>query len=116
MEEEFIPSPIVFTPRSRLKELKKKLVAGPEKQYYALSEIGTTKLQIALLLNVLVVLLSAGVTTLFVLDMVPENRLRFVIFSQVLAMLISALLGSPLMLDSIGELFKGRFSINTCSR
>lgn len=113
VEEEFIPSPIVFTPRSRLKELKKKLVAGPEKQYYALSEIGTTKLQIALLLNVLVVLLSAGVTTLFVLDMVPENRLRFVIFSQVLAMLISALLGSPLMLDSIGELFKGRFSINT---
>ena len=111
--EEFIPSPIVFTPRSRLKELKKKLVAGPEKQYYALSEIGTTKLQIALLLNVLVVLLSAGVTTLFVLDMVPENRLRFVIFSQVLAMLISALLGSSLMLDSIGELFKGRFSINT---
>ena len=113
VEEEFIPSPIVFTPRSRLKELKKKLVAGPEKQYYALSEIGTTKLQIALLLNVLVVLLSAGVTTLFVLDMVPENRLRFVIFSQVLAMLISALLGSSLMLDSIGELFKGRFSINT---
>ena len=39
VEEEFIPAPIVFTPRSRLKELKKELVAGPEKRYYELSEI-----------------------------------------------------------------------------
>ena len=113
VEEEFIPSPIVFTPRSRLKELKKKLVAGPEKRYYQLSEIGTVRLQIALLVNILVVLLSAGVTTMFVLDMVPENRLRFVIFSQILSMLVSGLLGIYLMMDSIGELFKGKFTVNT---
>ena len=113
VEEEFIPSPLVFTPRSRLKELKKKLVAGPEKRYYLLSEVGTTRLQIALLINVLVVLLSAGVSTMFVLDMVPEARLRFVIFSQVLAMLLSGLLGIFLIMDSISELFKGRFTINT---
>ena len=37
VEPEFIPSPIIFTPRSRLQELKKKLVAGPEKRYYELS-------------------------------------------------------------------------------
>lgn len=112
-EETFIPAPIVFTPRSRLKELKKKLVAGPEKRYYALSEVGTTKLQIALLINVLLVALCAGVTTLFVLDMIPENRLRLVIFSQVLCMMLSALFGSSLMMDSIGDLLKGRFTLNT---
>lgn len=113
VEEEFIPSPILFTPRSRLKELKKELVAGPEKRYYELSEIGTGHLQLALLLNVIVVLICAGVTTMFALNMVPENRLRLVIFSQVLALLVSALLGSHLMVDAMAELLKGRFTVNT---
>lgn len=113
VEEEFIPSPILFTPHSRLRELKKALVAGPEKRYYELSEIGTGRLQLALLLNMIVVLICAAVTTMFALDMVPENRLRLVIFSQVLSMLVSALLGSHLMIDSIADLLKGRFTVNT---
>ena len=113
VEEEFTPSPILFTSRSRLKELKKELVSGPEKRYYALSEIGTGRLQIALLLNVIVVLVCIAVTTMFTLNMVPENRLRLVIFSQVLSMLVSALLGSHLMIDAIADLAKGRFSVNT---
>ncbi|MCI6935953.1 MAG: hypothetical protein MR762_04730 [Clostridiales bacterium] len=113
VEEEFIPAPIVFTPRSRLKELKKQLVAGPERRYYELTEMGIGKLQAALLVNVLVVLICAGVTALFALNLVPENRIKLVVFSQVLAMLISALLGSSLMLDSLGDLLKGRFTVNT---
>lgn len=113
VEEEFIPAPIVFTPRSRLKELKKQLVAGPERRYYELSEMGVGKLQAAVLLNLLVVLICGGVTALFALELVPENRMKLVIFSQVLAMLISALLGCNLMLDSLGDLFKGRFTVNT---
>lgn len=113
VEEEFIPAPIVFTPRSRLKELKKQLVAGPERRYYELSEMGIGKLQAALLVNVLVVLICAGVTALFALNLVPENRIKLVVFSQVLAMLISTLLGSSLMLDSLGDLLKGRFTVNT---
>ena len=113
VEEEFIPAPIVFTPRSRLKELKKQLVAGPERRYYELSEMGIGKLQAALLVNVLVVLICAGVTAMFALNLVPENRIKLVVFSKVLAMLISALLGSNLMLDSLGDLLKGRFTVNT---
>ena len=113
VEEEFIPAPIVFAPRSRLKELKKQLVAGPERRYYELSEMGIGKLQAALLVNVLVVLICAGVTAMFALNLVPENRIKLVVFSQVLAMLISALLGSNLMLDSLGDLLKGRFTVNT---
>lgn len=111
--EEFIPSPILFQPRSRLKELKKKLVAGPEKRFYALSEVGVGKLQAAIAANLVVAALCIGVTTLFALDMIPENRLRLVIFSQVLSVLISGLLGSHLMIDSVSDLLKGRFSINT---
>lgn len=113
LDDTKIPSPIVFKPRSRLKELKKQLVAGPEKRYYELSEVGTGHLQLALLLNAIVVLICAGVTTMFAMDMVPDNRLRLVIFSQVLAMLVSALLGSHLMVDSIADLLKGRFTVNT---
>ena len=111
--EEFIPSPILFQPRSRLKELKKQLVAGPEKRFYALTELGVGKLQAAIAANLLVVALCVLVTTLHTLGMIPENRLRLVIFSQVLAMLVSGLLGSHLMVDSITDLLKGRFSINS---
>ena len=107
------PPPIVFTPRSRLKELKKKLVAGPEKRYYALSELGVGKLQAAVFISVLLSAVCIGSTTLYTLHLVPENRLRLLIFSQVLAMLISALLGCNLMLDALAQLLRGKFSVNT---
>ena len=110
-EEAPAKEPIPF--RSRLRELKRQLVAGPEKRYYEVSEIGTARLQLALLLNIAIVAICAGVTTMFAMDMVPENRLRLVIFSQVLAMMCSALLGSHLMVDSISDLMKGRFTVNT---
>ncbi len=100
-------------PKAKLRELKKKLIAGPEKRYYELSELGLGKLQTSVLLNLVIVLLCAGTTTLFAMDLVPQNRLRLVIFSQVLAMLVSALLGSHQMLDGLGDLFKGRFTVNT---
>lgn len=113
-EIDFIPPPpIVFTPRSRLRELKKKLVAGPEKRYYELTEQGVGKLQIAIFLNILIVILCAGFTVLFSRNIVPESRLRLVIFSQVLAMLVSGLLGCYQMLDGLGDLLKGRFTVNT---
>lgn len=113
VEETFIPSPIVFKPKSRLRELKKQLVAGPERRYYELSEKGVGKLQLALLANGVVTLLSVAVAILFAQNMVPENRLKLVIFSQILGMMFSALFGSHLMVDSLTDLLKGRFSVNT---
>ncbi len=113
VEEVFIPAPSLFKSRSQLKELKKELVSGPEKRYYALSEIGTGRLQLAVLLSAVLVLLCAGLTALYAENIVPENRLRLVIYSQVLGMMLSALLGSHLMLDSIADLLHGRFTVNT---
>ena len=52
------PQPIVFRPRSRLRELKRQLVAGPEKRYYELAEIGLGKLQVAIFLCFIVVLIT----------------------------------------------------------
>ena len=109
------PSSIPFSlsPRARLRELKKKLVAGPEKRYYELTEIGVGRLQAAILINLVMAGLCILTTTLYAFDLIPDNRLRFVIFSQILSMLVSALLGTNQMLDGLGELFKGKFTLNT---
>ncbi len=112
-EEKPVPPPIPFDPRAKLRELKRKLVAGPERRYYELSEIGVGKLQLAILVNLLVVAGCAAVSVLYANDMLPENRLRLVIFSQVLAMMFSALLSCFCLLEGLGDLFRGKFTLNT---
>ena len=76
MGEYVPPQPIIFHPRSRLRELKRKLVAGPERRYYEINEIGFGKLQIAIFLSCLVVLLSVASVVLYEMGMVQENRMR----------------------------------------
>ena len=103
--------PILMNPRARLRELKRKLVAGPEKRYYELSGMGTLGLQISMVICLILVAACIVVTTLFSQNLIPESRVKLVIFSQVLVMLLSALLGSGLMIDGIADLFKGRLTI-----
>ena len=105
------PKPILF--RSRLGELKRQLVAGPEKRYYDLTEMGLGRVQLAIFLCLLVSLLCAGSTVLYALGSVPENRMRLMVFGQILAMMVSALLGCYLLMDGIFDLFTGKFSLNT---
>ena len=105
--------PIPFSPRARLRELKTKLIAGPEKRYYELEEIGVGKLQVAILLNLALVALCALGAVLYATGAVPGNRMRFLAFTQVLAMLLSALLGSNALLDGLGDIFHGKFTLNT---
>ena len=105
--------PLHYDPQAKLRELKHQLVSGPEKRYYALSELGVGKLQVAVAINIVLVLLCAVGAVLFAAGRVPETRLRFMIFSQVLAMLISGLLGLNQILDGFAELGKGHFTINT---
>ncbi|MBQ7341492.1 MAG: hypothetical protein IJW41_04930 [Oscillospiraceae bacterium] len=107
------PPPIIVHPRSRLRELKRKLVAGPEKRYYALMEKGLGKLQAAIFLSFLVVLLCAASTAMYALGMVQENRLKLMVFAQFFAMLVSALLGSFQLIDGAIDLIRKRFSLNT---
>ena len=104
------PQPIVFRPRSRLRELKRKLVAGPERRYYELAEVGLGKLQAAIFLCLIIVLLSGGALLLHGLDMVREDRMRLMVFGQVLGMLVAALLGSFQLINGGASLFKGRFT------
>lgn len=111
---EYVPaSPIAFRPKSRLREIKKKLVAGPEKQYYLLSEIGVGKLQAAIFFSFLVVVLSAATAVMHAMGSIPENRMRLLVFSQFFAMLLSAGFGCYQLLEGAVDLFKKRFSLNT---
>ena len=107
------PKVIEIDPRLRLRELKKALIAGPEKRYYELDQEGVGRLQTGIFVNILIVLLCAAVTVMQVLDLVPDNRLRLVIFSQILAMLLSAWLGSRQLLEGLWDLLRLRFSIGS---
>ena len=107
-----IPAPIVFRPKQRLRELKRDLIAGPEKRYYELSEKGVGKLQLGMLVCFLVVVASAAAGVMYAADMIPDNRMRLMVFGQVLAMLIGALMGSNQMIEGVSDLFHGRFSLN----
>lgn len=106
------PNPIPFKPRSRLREIKKKLVDGPEKMYYALAEKGVGKLQLAILVCAVVVLLSAAAMAAQAFGLLPD-RMRFVVFGQFLAMLVAALLGSFQLLEGLSDLAHKRFTLNT---
>ena len=113
MGEYIPPQPIQFQPRSRLRELKKKLIAGPEKRYYALTEQGVGKLQAAIFLSLLVVLIAAASTLMYALGMVQENRMRLMVFGQFFAMLISALLGYNQLIEGAASLLRKKFTLNT---
>lgn len=107
------PVPIVFNPKEKLRELKRKLVAGPERRYYELSEVGVGKVQMAMFLCLIVIVVCGGAALLYAMDMVPENRQRLMVFGQVLAMLLGALLGSSQLVDGVTTLLKGKFTANT---
>lgn len=107
------PQPIVFQPRSRLRELKRKLVAGPEKRYYELSELGVGKLQLLILASLIVFALSAASMAMYAAGWIGEGRIKLLIFGQFFALLLSGLLGSHQMLDGIADLLHFRFSLNT---
>ena len=113
MGEYPIPEPIVFRPKSRLKELRAKLVAGPEQRYYALTELGVGKLQLSMALNLIVFFFCAGFTAMYAWGMVPPERLRLLVFVQFLGMLLSALLGCYRLMEGVGDLMRLRFTPNT---
>ena len=107
------PEPIVQRPKSRLRELKKKLVAGPEKRYYELTELGLGKLQLAIFVNLVIALISAGATAMYTMGAVPEDRTRLLIFIQFLTLLLSGLLGSYQLMEGFGDILRLRFSLNS---
>ena len=113
MGEYVPPQPIIFQPRSRTRELKKQLVAGPERVYYQMMEKGIGKLQIAIFFCLIVTLLSGVTSVLHALDKVPESRVKLMIFGQLLAMMFAALFGSHQLVEGFADMVRKRFSMNS---
>ena len=113
MGEYVPPQPIQFRPRSRIRELKRQLVNGPEKRYYELAEKGLGKMQISLFFSLLLVVIATGSTILYQMGMVPEHRLKLMVFVQFFTLMVSALLGCQRMIDGIADIFKKRFTMDT---
>ncbi|MBO7741015.1 MAG: hypothetical protein J6S21_00535, partial [Victivallales bacterium] len=113
MGEYVPPEPIQFRPRSKLTELKQKLVAGPERQYYLLSELGLGKLQAAIFLSLLVVFLSFGAIIMHSMGLVRPERMRLLVFGELFAMVLSALIGSQCLIDGIAALLRRKFTAET---
>lgn len=107
------PQPIVFRPKSRLHELKRKLIAGPEKRYYELLEQGFGKLQAAIAVNFLVALIAIAVTVMEATGFLGEGRIKFAIFVQFLSLLLSALFGSYQLMEGFTDMACKRFSLNS---
>lgn len=110
---EYTPkAPIPFPVKNRLRALRQKLVAGPERRYQALAEYGVGKLQMGIFLNFLLAVLSAGLTVGYTLEWFSQEHLRAVIFFQLLLAMLAALVGSYRMLDGIVLLLRGRFTLD----
>ena len=107
------PEPIIFRPPNRLRELKRKLVEGPEKRYYELVERGLGKLMIAIVLNLIVVALAAGSTAMYALDLVSADRMKLLVFGQFLCMMLSATFGSYQLMEGVSDAIYRRFTLNT---
>jgi hypothetical protein len=112
-EEFAAQQPIIFRPKNRLRELRQKLVDGPERRYYALSEVGTAKLQASIFLHILLLMVALGGVVLYAMNLVGDSRMRLLIFTQLLSMLLSGLLGCYRMMEGIGSIFKGRFTLKS---
>lgn len=113
MGEYVPPEPIVFQPRAKRHELKRKLIAGPERRYYALSEMGLGKLQAAIFVSILVVILSFVAIGMHSLGMVRQERMRLLVFGELFAMMLSALLSYNRILDGFASMLKGKFTPDT---
>ena len=108
---DYVPAPqILVHPRSRLKELKRKLIEGPEKRYYAISEKGFGKLYLAIFICILAVIASVVISAVYAAGLVPQSRQKLLVFGQLFMMLLAALLGYNQLIDG---LTKGRFNLNT---
>ena len=113
MGEYVPPQPIQFRPRSRIKELKRQLVSGPEKRYYELAEKGLGKLQVSVCICLLITIICTGITVLNQAGTFPAERLKLLVFIQFFALMLCALLGCQRLIDGFLDIFKKRFTPDT---
>lgn len=108
------PEKVIEHPRSRMHSIKRKIIAGPEKRYYEMTGKGAFRGQLRIILALLLVAVSAAAAAGYAGGFVGADRLKLMVFGQVLIMLLAALIGNEQLLSGLGDLFaRGRFTLNT---
>ena len=107
------PQPIPFPSPNRQAMLRKKLVAGPEKRYHTLAAHGLGGLRAGMFFQFILFVLSAAGTVLCVLGKVSPEQQRLMLFGQLVIAMLAGLLGCYRLLVGLGNLFRGRFNLNT---
>lgn len=111
---EFEPkAPIPFPQKNRTRLLREKLVAGPEKRYQDLSATGLTGLNWGIFFQLLLTVLCISTTLLANAGKIPQAQLHNLLFWQLMAILLSGLLGCYRLLGGMGSLLRGQFTLNT---
>lgn len=111
---EFEPKePIPFPPKNRTRLLREKLVAGPEKRYQDLSAAGLTGLNWGIFFQSVLTLVTIGTALLAEAGKFPEEHIQTLLFGQLIAILLSGLLGCYRLLGGMGSLLRGQFTLNT---
>lgn len=106
-------APIVFPQKNRTRVLREKLVAGPEKRFHDLSAAGLHGLQWGILLQLLIVIFTVGSTVWLHMHAAKPTQVQPLLFSQLVAILLSGLLGCYRLLNGVGSLLRGKFTLNT---
>ena len=98
---------------SRLRQLRREIVAGPEKRYHDLLEKGLGKLRFTGFVNILLFLAMAAMTLCYHFGVFGPERLRMIVFIQFFGLLLSGLIGSYRLLDGLADAVHLRFTPNT---
>lgn len=102
---------VVHSPKADPREvLHTQLMEGPERRYYELAEQGTSRLQVALFVNLLMLVLSGGMVFLSTASMVDSARLRILIIGQLLPLVVSTVLGCKRLIAGIRTMIHGRIT------
>ena len=104
-------NPIPF-PKDRARALREKLAEGPEKRFYELTAAGISRPRLSALIGLMIFLVSTCVTLAFTMGYIPPERIQPVIFCQLLAVLLAALLCSGRLVQGLVGLVRGRFTLS----
>lgn len=105
--------PIPFPQKNRTKLLREKLVAGPEKRFHDLTAAGVTGMRVGIFLQILLLVGALTSTILLQLDRIPEDQLQTLLFAQLIIIALSALAGCARLLNGLGCLLRGKFTLST---
>lgn len=108
--EEVPPDPIPF-PQSRERILRQKIADGPQQQYQRINHVTPGRLRAEILLCLLLFVGAAGTSLLY--HQVDEQKLKLMIFGQLVAMLLSAVIGYKRLLDGVTQIFHGHFRMDS---